>query len=108
MFTITPEAKKELDAYFEGKDKATIRLFLMPGGCSGPRLALALDPAKPDDFTFDLDGYDFCINQELKDQVEGVNIAFNDQMGFDLQPEKPLPAPAGGGCGGCCGGCGSN
>lgn len=32
MLEVTESARKELDAYFAGKDKATIRVYLAPGG----------------------------------------------------------------------------
>ena len=108
MITLTDDAKKELDAYFDGKDKSTIRIYLAPGGCSGPRLALALDESGDGDATNETGGYSFCINNELLDQIKGATIDLN-QMGFMIVPEVPLPESASkGGCGGCCGGCGSN
>ena len=32
MFELTPNAKKELDAYFADKEKSPIRIYLAPGG----------------------------------------------------------------------------
>lgn len=32
MLTLTDSAKKEFDAYFEGKDKTSIRVYLAQGG----------------------------------------------------------------------------
>lgn len=108
MFELSEDAKKELDAYFEGKDKGTIRIYLAPGGCSGPSLRLALDDAGPDDATEEQGGYTFCLNKDLLDQIGGGKIDVTP-MGFIVEPEKPLPeAAGGGGCGGCCGGCGSH
>lgn len=107
MVEISPDAKKELDAYFEGKEKSPIRVYLAPGGCSGPRLALALDEPGADDSTEEAEGFNFCINKELLDQIKSVKIDLTD-MGFLVEPEEPLPMAAGGGCGGCCGGCGSH
>lgn len=109
MIEMSESAKKELDAYFEGKEKGAIRIYLAPGGCSGPRLALALDEPADDDTTQELDGYKFCINKKLEEQIGGAKIDL-DAMGFVVTPDNPLPQPAGGGsgCGGCCGGCGGN
>lgn len=106
MIKLTQEAQKELDAYFDGKDKATIRIYLAPGGCSGPRLALAIDDSGDDDVSKEAGGYNFCVNKELLEQIKGVTIDLN-QMGFVLTPENPLPESSGkSACGGCCGGCG--
>lgn len=107
MIELSKDAKKELDAYFDGKEKGTIRIYLAPGGCSGPRLAMALDDAAPQDKTEELDGYKFCIDEKLAEEVGNIKVELN-AMGFDIVPEKPLPQPEGGGCGGCCGGCGGN
>lgn len=32
MFELTESARKELEAYFADKEKATIRVYLAPGG----------------------------------------------------------------------------
>ncbi len=49
MFELTEGARQELDAYFTDKEKSSVRIYLAPGGCSGPRLALALDAPGDDD-----------------------------------------------------------
>lgn len=46
MLTLTDAAQKELEGFFADREKATVRIYLAPGGCSGPRLALALDEAR--------------------------------------------------------------
>ena len=107
MLELTDSARNELEAYFKDKDKETIRIYLAPGGCSGPRLALGLDPAGDDDVSEEAGGFTFCINKDLLDQIKGAKIALTP-MGFMVEPTVPLPESAGGGCGGCCGGCGSH
>lgn len=32
MITLSDKARAELDAYFDGKDKTPIRIYLAPGG----------------------------------------------------------------------------
>lgn len=103
MIHVTDVAKKELDAFFADKEKGTIRVFLAPGGCSGPRLSVALDDAKDGDKTFESAGYDFCIEENLLDQVKSVTIDLT-YTGFVISPEVPLPYA--GGCSGCGGSCG--
>lgn len=106
MLELSESAQKELEAYFEGKEKGVIRIFLAPGGCSGPRLALALDEAGPDDVTEEAGGFKFCINKDLQEQIKSAKIDLTP-MGFMVDPEVPLPNTGGGSaCGGCCGGCG--
>ncbi|MDE5831847.1 MAG: IscA/HesB family protein [Desulfovibrio sp.] len=105
MLEISEDAKKELNEYFKDNEKGTIRIFLAPGGCSGPRLALALDEAGDDDMVEEIDGFKFCINKQLEDQIKSAKIDLTP-MGFIVVPEVPLPDSGGSGCGGCCGGCG--
>lgn len=80
---------------------------LPPGGCSGPRLALALDEAGENDTRIEQGGFAFCINNELLQQVKSVSIDAN-YLGFLVTPEVPLPSSGGSACGGCCGACGSH
>ena len=74
MISLTEEARKELEAYFEGKEKTPIRVYLAPGGCSGPRLALALDEPGEDDETSEDNGLTLCINKELAEKVGAVTV----------------------------------
>lgn len=104
MFELTDTACRELDAFFDGKEKSSIRVFLAPGGCSGPRLALALDAPNDNDSVFDDKGYSFCINTELFGEAKNVKIDFSE-MGFFVESELQL----GGGCSpSCCSSCASN
>lgn len=103
MFEISDSACRELDAFFEDKEKTPIRVYLAPGGCSGPRLALALDQPNDADQVFDTNGYSFCINTELLTQAKQVKVDFSD-FGFSVQSELQF---ASGGCGGGCSGCGT-
>ncbi|MCL1889152.1 MAG: IscA/HesB family protein [Desulfovibrionaceae bacterium] len=103
MFTLTDNAKKELDAFFTDKEKSPVRVFMTSGGCSGPHLALALDETRGNDQTFDAQGFQFCIDKDLFTQVQGVTIDAG-YMGFIVESVVPLE----GGEGGCssCAGCG--
>ncbi|MDR0826417.1 MAG: IscA/HesB family protein [Desulfovibrio sp.] len=104
MFELTEPARAELDAYFDGKDKSSVRIFLSPGGCSGPRLSLALDEAGEADSVFNDKGYDFCMDKELYEAAKNIKVDFSD-MGFmvdsDLQIEGGGDCSAG--CSACCG-----
>lgn len=99
MFELSDTARKELDAFFDGKDKSPIRVYLAPGGCSGPRLALALDEPREEDKVFDDKGYSFCINSELLSSAKNIRVDFSP-MGFSIDSELQL---GGGGCSGCSG-----
>lgn len=106
MITVTDAAKKELDAYFKDNHPDSIRVFLAPGGCSGPRLALALDDPKDSDQTAEEQGYNFCMDKQLVSQTGEITVNFS-AMGFSV--DSALPIAVTGGCsscgtsGGCCG-----
>ena len=102
MFTLTESARTELDAFFADKEKSAIRLYLAPGGCSGPRIGLALDEPNERDFVTEQDGYTFCATKELWATIGGAKVDASP-MGFLVTPEIPLPN-MGGGCG--CSSCG--
>ena len=107
MLTLTDAAQKELEGFFADREKATVRIYLAPGGCSGPRLALALDEAGDEDARFEQDGFAFCINKDVLQQVKSVSIDLS-YLGFTVTPEVPLPSSGGSSCGDCCGSCGSH
>lgn len=108
MLTLSATAREELDAFFADKDKSPIRVYLAPGGCSGPRLNLALDNPGEEDAVIEDNGYTFCIHNTLYKDAKNITIDFSD-MGFSIKSELQLD---GGGCSpsacsGCSGGCSS-
>lgn len=109
MITLSDAAKSQLDAYFEGKDKSPIRVFLA-GGCCGPKLSLALDEARDGDDTFELGGYTLLAEKALLAAAGKVAIDMTE-YGFSVESENALGGGgscSSGGCGGGSGGgCGS-
>lgn len=104
MFTLTDNARRELMAYFADKEEtSSLRIYLAPGGCSGPQLALALDEPNDEDTTFVTNEFTFCINKELLDKTGALTVDLSYQ-GFIIESANPLGG--GGGCSGCGGGCG--
>ena len=103
MLAISEAAVKQLDEYFADKEKAQIRVYLSAGGCSGPRLALALDEATDDDQLLSSSGYEFVIEKELLSKAAPLSIDITG-MGFNI--ESSLELGGGGGCG-CSGSCSS-
>jgi Fe-S cluster assembly iron-binding protein IscA len=98
MITLSDEARQELEDYFSTKKKSPIRVFVAKG-CSGSRLALALDPATDKDKTFADNGFTFVVSEALLNTVGAISISLTD-MGFEVNSETPLPN-TGGGCRGC-------
>lgn len=105
MIQASDNAIKELRAYFSGKEVSPVRVFLAPGGCSGPKLALALDEARDTDEVFDVEEFTFVMEKDLHEEAQPVSIDMS-HMGFVIESSLQL----GGSCGsgGCSsGGCGS-
>lgn len=106
MIQVTEDAQKEMNAYFEGKNPGTIRVYLASGGCSGTRLMLAIDEAGEDDASFEAAGYTFCVNKDLLAQTSTITVDYG-AMGFSVDSLVPM-SKGGGGCsscgsgGGCC------
>lgn len=104
MITITESAQQELTAYFEGKEIQPIRVHLVDGGCSGPRLSLAIDELRDGDQSVTHDSFTFLISEELAQETGTVSIDMT-QYGFTVDSEKSVGN--GGGCGCSSGGCSS-
>ncbi len=98
MFTASENAVKELNEFFSDKEKSPIRVYLAPGGCGGPRLALALDAPGDDDEVFEEAGYTFCMNKDLFAQTGDISVDVS-YMGFSVESANPIGG--GGGCSGC-------
>ena len=107
MITLSENARKELEAYFCGQGTPDHPCVSRSRRLLRPRLVLALDEPGDEDARFEQDGFAFCINKELLQQVKSVSIDLS-YLGFTVTPEVPLPSSGGSSCGGCCGSCGSH
>lgn len=109
MITLSDAAKKELDAFFNGNPdaKKSVRVFPVPGGCSGPMLSMALDDADDNDVSEEADGIVFCMTKELYEAIGNISVDLS-YLGFAITSERPVPDMGGGSCscGGGCSGCG--
>ncbi len=103
MITVSQSAQQELARYFEGKEAQPIRVHLADGGCSGPRLSLALDEQRDDDTSVVQGEYTFLIDNELLKATGAVSVDMT-QYGFTVDSEKQV---GGGGCGCSGGSCGT-
>lgn len=102
MINVTESATQELATYFKDKDPSPIRVHMVDGGCSGPRLSLALDAAGDGDKSVTHEGFTFIISEELLKATGKVTIDMTP-YGFTVDSENSV---GGGGCG-CSGGCGT-
>ena len=104
MITLSETARPELGAYFTDKERSPIRVFLAPGGCQGPRLALALDGPTDDDQVFEDAGFTLCVEKDLFAETGNISVDMN-AMGFSVSSDNPVGGGEGG-CASCGGGCG--
>lgn len=104
MITVSENALEKIGEYFKDKEVAPIRLYVAPGGCSGPVLSLALDEAGEGDVTEKVGDYEFVVQQELADDGAPFSIDARG-IGFVIDSKLELAPPEGGGCAGCSGGC---
>ncbi|QGY40025.1 heme biosynthesis protein HemY [Pseudodesulfovibrio cashew] len=103
MITATDAAIKSLSMHFKDKDIQPIRVHLADGGCSGPRLSLAIDELRDGDKSVEQGDFTFLIQSELAEVVGAITIDMSE-YGFTLASEREVPG-AGGGCG--CSSCGT-
>ena len=104
MITVTKAAQEEVAKYFNGKEKAPVRIFLT-SGCGGAQLSMALDKINEADTVFNYDDVDYIMENELLKQAQPVTVDYTG-MGFNISSSLEL---GGGGCsscgtGGSCGG----
>ncbi|WP_462326734.1 IscA/HesB family protein [Desulfobaculum sp.] len=108
MIEITEAARKELVAFFSDKEVSPIRVYLAPGGCSGPRLSLALDAPGEGDESFDLgDDLTFVVESKLYASAQPIKVDLT-YTGFTIESSLELGGGSCGTSGGGCGGCGSS
>lgn len=108
MLRLSESAREELNAYFEGKEKSDIRVFLASGGCCGVRLSMAIDEPLDSDQVFETGGFSFIVSKELLEVTGAIDIDMGP-MGFSITSENPIGSSEGSGCGGCpaAGSCGT-
>lgn len=98
MVELSDSAREELEAYFEGKEKSPIRIFLASGGCAGVRLVMALDESGENDETCEQGGFTFIVSKDLLETTGNLSIDMGP-MGFSI--DSDIPIESAGGCSGC-------
>ena len=83
MFEVTKLATDKIAEYFKDKERKPIRIFLNSGGWGGPRLAMVLDEPKDTDAVFDINGFQFIIDEDLFIEARPIKVDFA-HFGFQL------------------------
>jgi iron-sulfur cluster assembly protein len=77
MFQVSEKATEMLKEYFKDRETVpSIRIYLAPGGWSGPALGMVLDEPSADDEIFKESGITYAISKELLEQVKPVSLDF--------------------------------
>lgn len=76
-----------------------IRVFMGPGGCSGPSFGLGLDNVNDGDLQENIHGINFVIEPGVFESVGEIKVEWAGS-GYAVQPVKPL-ASACGSCSSC-------
>ncbi len=105
MLEITALALKEFNTFFKDKEKQNIRIFLVSGGCNGPRLTMAFERPQKNETFIKKDDYTFCVNTDLVTEIEALKIDIEQEnRAFLIEPKRPYTNA--GACAARCGGCG--
>lgn len=77
MLQVSEKATEMLKEYFKDREPLpTIRIYLSPGGWSGPSLGMVLDEPLTDDEVFKKDGITYAINKQLYEQVNPIQVDY--------------------------------
>ncbi|MBU1232102.1 MAG: IscA/HesB family protein [Proteobacteria bacterium] len=114
MLEVTESALGNIKDYLSQQQiESAVRITIMSGGCSGPKLGLAVDEAKESDKVFDHDGVSFVVDKELSVSCGAIKVDFIVDKsgcgcgggGFAVTSEKAI-AGGNSGCSCSSGSCG--
>lgn len=93
MLTLTETAVKQLKNILaeEGDAELALRVFVMPGGCSGLSYGMSLDKDKqPDDIELEWDGLRILVDEISAQYLVGAEIDYvNSLMGAGFTVHNP-------------------
>ena len=84
MLEITKSATDKIAEYFIDKEVEPIRIFLYEGGCAPSSLALDVDEIRNTDTVFEIDGFQFIIDEDLFIEAQPISIDYNTISGFQF------------------------
>lgn len=111
MLDVSDLAIDKLHEYMQANTiSSPLRVALLPGGCAGPALGLALDDEKETDKSFKKNHITFLVEKILLEQCGSIIVDYVEagaKSGFSISTTKPLPTTGSGcnsascGTGGC-------
>ena len=97
MLEVTKSATDKIAEYFKNREVSPIRIFLHAGGCGMPSLALDVDEIKNTDTVFDIDGFQFIVDEDFFIEAQPIRIDYNARSGFQFDCSLEFEE----GCSGC-------
>jgi Fe-S cluster assembly iron-binding protein IscA len=89
MLKVTKSAIKKIAEYFQDNELKPIRIFLHEGGCAPSSFALDLDEIKDTDTVFDIDVFQFIVDEDLLEKTVPIKIDYT-RSGFQFDSELEL------------------
>jgi len=97
MLEITKSATDKIAEYFTDKELRPIRIFLQDGECAPSSLALDVDEIKDTDAVFNIDGFQFIVDEDFFIEAQPIRIDYNARSGFQFDCSLEFEE----GCSGC-------
>jgi len=89
MLQVAKSAIKKIAEYFQDNEQKPIRIFLHEGGCAPSSLALDLDEIKDTDTVFDIQGFQFIVDEDLLEKAVAIKVNYT-RSGFQFDSELEL------------------
>ena len=90
MLEVTDKAVEMIKDYMKKNNMdSPLRVYMSPGGWSGPAFGLALDEPKEADEVFKIQDMTFLIDKTVKKYVEKIKVDYNEggfRPGFSITP----------------------
>lgn len=101
MVTMTPTAADRLRSLLEqeGQNGKSLRIRVIPGGCSGYSYDMVFDEASDSDAKFESHGLQLLVDQDSLPLLSGSEIDFQESFGASGFTIKNPNARGGCGCG---------
>ena len=87
MLQVTKSAIEKISEYFIDNELKPIRIFLHEGGCAPSSLALDVDEIKDTDAVFEIDGFQFIVDEDLLREAVPIKVDYNRMSGFQFDSE---------------------
>jgi Fe-S cluster assembly iron-binding protein IscA len=83
MLKVTKKAIDKIAEYLQDREVSPIRVFLHAGGCATPSLALDVDELKDTDTVFDIDGFQFIVDENFLIEAAPIKVDYT-RSGFQF------------------------